>query len=160
MKGETMFNRMKAIVGSQVNKAIDSAESKMNPDLLGMNALASSFALLVMADRVAEEEELEAVSEYLIDSVPVVIEKGLIREVSELFLKQVSKLEDGFKKGVVEGNIVVGEILRDISLVKDDATYGKIIAETITLVTSGGDADAGEVKTRKRILTALGKSCS
>lgn len=153
-----MFDRMKKLLSEGVDKALDYAEVKVNPDLRGMNALAASFALLVMADKVAEEDELEAVSEYLIDEVPVVIEKGLIREVSELFLTQVETLQQGFKKGVVEGNIIVGEVLRDVALVKDDPVYADMISETVTLVTSGGDADAGEVKTRKRILTVLGRA--
>ena len=74
-----------------------------------------------------------------------------------MFLHQVDKLEVGFKQGVVEGNIVVGEILRDIALVKEDIAYSDMIADTVTLVTSGAQADEGEIKTRKRILTALGR---
>ena len=91
-----MFTRMKSLLINNVEKALDFAEVKSNPDLRGMNALAASFALLIMADRVVEEEEMEAVSEYLIDQVPRVIEKGLIREISELFIKQVERLEQGY----------------------------------------------------------------
>ena len=152
-----MFDRMKNIVSKNVGKVIDFAEVKANPDLRGVNSLAASFALLVMADRVAEDEELEAVSEYLIDEVPLIIEKGLIREISELFLQQVKRLEAGYKKSGMEGNIVVGEILKDIALVKDDEEYSELIAKTINLVTSGGMADNQEIKTRDRILKVLGK---
>ena len=151
-----MFNRLKKIVSDQATKALDYAEVKANPATRGINALASSFALLVMGDRVVETEEMEDVAEYLVD-MDVVIEKGLIREVSELFLRQTDFLEAGFKVSVVEGNIRIGEVLRDIALVKDDKEWCEVVADTISLVTSGGSADEGEVKARKRILKALGK---
>ncbi len=151
-----MFARLKKIVTDQAEKALDYAEVKANPETRGVNALASSFALLVMGDRLVEEEEMEAVAEYLVD-MDIVIEKGLIREVSELFLRQTDLLEAGFKVSVVEGNIRTGEILRDIALIKDDKEWCDIVADTITLVTSGGTADEGEIKARKRVLKALGK---
>lgn len=153
-----MFDKMKSILKNSAEKALDIAEVKVNPDLRGMNALAASFALLIMADRVVEEEEMEAVSEYLIDRVPLVVEKGLIREVSELFLKQVERLEKGYNESAFEGNIVSGEVLKDIALIKDDKDYCKLVADTVTLVTSGDSVDEGEVKTRDRILKALGKA--
>lgn len=153
-----MFSRMKSLLINNVEKALDFAEVKSNPDLRGMNALAASFALLIMADRVVEEEEMEAVSEYLIDKVPLVIEKGLIREISELFMKQVERLEQGYKVSAFEGNIVAGEILKEVALVKDDRDYAALVADTVTLVTSGQEVDEGEIKTRNRILTVLGKA--
>ena len=153
-----MFDRMKSLLINNVEKALDFAEVKSNPDLRGMNALAASFALLIMADRVVEEEEMEAVSEYLIDQVPLVIEKGLIREISELFIKQVERLEQGYKVSAFEGNIVAGEILKEVALVKDDRDYATLVADTVTLVTSGHEVDEGELKTRNRILKVLGKA--
>lgn len=152
-----MYARMKSLFTDQAEKALSFAEVQIRPELKGINGLASSFALLVMADRVAEEEELEAVSEYLID-MDIVIEKGLIREVSTVFMEQVSRLEKAFQKNVVEGNIVVGEILRDLSALKDDQEWCDVVAETITIVTSGDAADESEVKARSRILKALGKA--
>lgn len=153
-----MFDRMKRLLQNGAEKALDFAEVKSNPDLRGMNALAASFALLIMADRVVEEDEMEAVSEYLIDEIPLVIEKGLIREISELFLKQVERLEAGYKVSAFEGNIVSGEVLKDVALIKDDSDYCKLVADTVKLVTSGDSVDEGEVKTRNRILKVLGKA--
>jgi len=151
-----MFDRMKNLVTSVGNTAFNVAEEKIRPELKGVNALAEALALLVMADRVAQEEELEAVSEYLID-MDVVIQKNLVREISGFFLDAVSRLDAGYKSGVVEGNAVAGEILYSISKVRDDAEWSGVVADTVNLVTSGQGVDPKELKTRERILKALGK---
>ena len=57
-----------------------------------------------------------------------------------------------------EGNIVAGEILKEVALVKDDRDYATLVADTVTLVTSGHEVDEGELKTRNRILKVLGKA--
>lgn len=151
-----MLDRMKSLVTTMGNTAFNVAEEKLRPEMRGINALAESLALLVMADRVAEEDELEAVSEYLID-MDIVIEKNLVREVSEFFLNSVNNLEEGYKKGVVEGNMIVGEILHSISKVKDDPEWSDVVANTVNLVTSGQGVDPKEIKTRERIIKTLGK---
>ena len=76
---------------------------------------------------------------------------------SEFFLNAVNRLEEGYKKGVVEGNMVAGDILHSISKVKDDPEWCKVVADTVNLVTSGADVDEKELKTRGRILKAVGK---
>ncbi|AUR86275.1 hypothetical protein NVP1084O_068 [Vibrio phage 1.084.O._10N.261.49.F5] len=151
-----MFDRMKNLVTSVGNNAFNAAEEKLRPELKGVNALAEALALLVMADRVAEEDELEAVSEYLID-MDVVIQKNLVREISSFFLDTVNRLDAGYKAGVVEGNAVAGEILHSISKVREDAEWSRVVADTVNLVTSGQGVDPKELKTRERILKALGK---
>ena len=151
-----MLDRMKNLVAAMGNTAFNAAEEKLRPEMRGINALAESLALLVMADRVAEEDELEAVSEYLID-MDTIIEKNLVREVSEFFLNSVNNLEEGYKKGVVEGNMIVGEILHSISKVKDDPEWCDVVANTVNLVTSGQGVDPKEIKTRERIIKTLGK---
>lgn len=154
-----MFARMKNILSQAGSLGLDTLESylptQFNPELKTINSLAASLALLVMADRVAEESELEDVSEFLID-MDYVIEKGLIREISHLFLKHVKTLEDSTSLSPMEFNIVVGDMLRDIALVKEDSVAKKLVADTVTLVTSGGSADPQEIKTRERILRSLG----
>ena len=151
-----MFQRLKDLVASGTDQAINRVHAKLKPEIKGINGLAGGFALLVMADRVVEEAEMEAVSEYLID-MDIIIERRLTREVAELFLAHVDFLEKAHKRGVVELNISIGELLEDISEAQDDREWSKIIAKTTTLVTSGEKADAGEIKTRERILKALGK---
>ncbi len=113
------FKRMSKIVSGAAEGALSYAELQINPETKGVAGLAASLALLVMADKVAEEQELEDVSEYLVD-MDLVIEHNLIREVSESFMGTVTKLEDGFASGVVEGNIIVGEILNQIATLKKD----------------------------------------
>ncbi len=147
---------MKKIVTKGVGKALDYTEAKLDPATKGVSGLASAFALLVMGDRRVDPEEMDEVSCYLVD-LDIIIEKGLIREVSEVFLHQTEYLEEGFSKSTVEGNIRIGEVLRDLALVKDDPEWCNVIADTINLVTSGGSADEGEIQARQRILKALGK---
>lgn len=151
-----MFIKMKKLLNLSAESIFNAAEEKLKPELQGINALASSLALLVMADRVAEVEELEAMSEYII-SLDVVINNNLTREVSEFFLASIENLEHGYKKGVVQGNIVVGEILHSVSRVKDNIEWSNVVADTVNLVTSGDEVDPMEIKTRERILKALGR---
>lgn len=150
------FKRLSGLVEGFAESAMESAEGTLRPELKGIKALASAFCVLVMADKVAEQDEMEAVSSFLVD-MDIVIEKALIREVATLFMAQVNRLEAAQKKGIVEFNIELGEILRDVAAVKDDPEWADVIADTVTLVTSGGSEDADEIKARTRILKALGK---
>lgn len=152
-----MLDRMRALTASMADKAFNVVAQKVKPEYIGICALSESLALLVMADRRVDPAELEAVSEFLID-MDIVIEKNLIREVSEFFLAAVKRLEEGYKAGPVEGNMVAGEILNSISKVKGDIVWERVLADTVTLVTSGSNVDPAELKTRERILKAIGRA--
>lgn len=153
-----LFKRMQSLVGDAAEKAETLIETmtEASPEVKTINALAAAFAVLVMADKEATDDEKEAVSEYLID-MDFVIENNLIREVSQLFMKHIDTFEEAKGKDVMEFNICLGEVLRNISVVKEDKSAVDMVAETVTLVTSGGAADPDEIKARNRILKALGR---
>lgn len=145
---------MKTIVGDLSNKAFDATMGKIQPEYIGVNALASSLALLVMADREVDNKELEEVSEFLLD-MDIIIERDLSREVGGFFLSTVESLQKGYKEGPVQGNMIVGEILTDISKVKEDEEWLEILESTVTLVTSSQGLDKREQKIRDRIMAVL-----
>ena len=153
-----ILKRMGEILKSAATSGISAAENYLptsfNPELKTINSLAASLALLVMADREAEQQEIEDVSEFLLD-MPFVLEKGLMREVSELFMKHVNTLETAASGSTMDFNVHVADMLKDIALIKDDVEGKKRVAETITLVTSGDAVDPREIKTRERILSVL-----
>ena len=152
-----LLKRMGEILKTATTSGLNAAENYLptsfNPEVKTINSLAASLALLVMADREAEDQEIEDVSEFLLD-MPFVLEKGLMREVSELFMKHVNTLE-GVSIIPMDFNVVVADLLKDIALVKENEESRKLVAETVTLVTSGVDVDPREVKTRERILSVL-----
>lgn len=150
-----MYERMKKLALNATANLIDQVEDAMNKDSVWIDALSSSFSLLVMSDKVAEEKEKEAVSEYLLD-LPIVLERKTHREISLQFLKGVEDLEAGAKKDHVHYNMVVADLLSLISKAKD-CDEVDVIADTVALVTSGGSEDADEIKMRERILRALGR---
>lgn len=149
-----MLNRMKTIVGDLSNKAFDATMGKIQPEYIGVNALASALALLVMADREVDNKELEEVSEFLLD-MDIIIERDLSREVGGFFISTVENLQKGYKEGPVQGNMIVGEILTDIGKVKEDEEWLEILESTVTLVTSSQGLDKREQKIRDRIMAVL-----
>lgn len=151
-----MFDKLKSLATQVSENLVDKATHKVHPELRGVNGLAASFALLVFADGIVEEEEKEAVGEYLID-MDVIREKKLIAEVAEMFLEHVGFLDVAAKEGNLQLTVAKGQLLEVIGDARDDSSWSKVIADTVTLVTSGGGEDAGEVKTRERILKALNR---
>jgi hypothetical protein len=155
-----MLDRIKKLATAQVNKVVcfveEKAEVPLTEQELGIQALSGAFVVLANADLVIEDQEIDLIANYLVD-LPIVAELGIIREVATAFMLQVARVEDAKKVSNVESSIVLGEILAEITLIKEDKRWATVVADTITLVTSGGGADAGEIKARERVLKALGK---
>ncbi len=152
----SMFDKIKALASQVAESAVDKATHKVRPELRGVNGLAASFASLVYADNIVEEAEKEAVGEYLID-MDIIREKKLIAEVADMFIDHIEFLDSAAAKGNLQLSVAKGQLLEVIGDAKDDSEWAKVIAETVTMVTSGDGAEEGEIKTRQRILKALNR---
>ena len=124
------------------------------PEKKFANAVSASMALMVIADKKIENEEVEAVMDFIIQ-IPAIQDLQLGVSSIELFEKHLEDLEDSLVKQS-KYIITTSKIIVDIGRIKEYPEYVRMLSEILDHVAgSDGNVDSTEIEMKKRIMKAL-----
>lgn len=140
--------------GRQIRKY---APETFSPEKKFANSVVSAVALIIIADRKVETEEVTQGIEF-IRSLDVIQELGLEAEAIEMFdhiIENVMTHIDNEPKWIIE----TSKVIANISLISADASQVAMITDILNHIAgSDGNVDESEIIMRDKIIAALNKS--
>jgi tellurite resistance protein len=124
------------------------------PEKLFVNAISASMALMVIADKKIETEEVEDVMQFIIE-LPQVQDLNLTTVSIELFEMHLDSLEK-VMHSQAKYIIATTKVLAEIAKVKKHTQYVPIISDIMDHIAgSDGNVDDTEREMKRRIMAVL-----
>ena len=152
------FNKFKetasSMLDSTTKKIKQYTPESFSKEKKFVNAIVSTLALMVMADKKVETEEVSASMEFIL-SIQEIIDLDMQVEAVELFelhIENLSKVMNDPIKWVISST----KLIADLSKIKEYSAY-VISLEALMDHIAGvdGDLDQTEIDMKKKILSAL-----
>lgn len=141
-------------VGSTAKRLRQYTPESFSKEKKFVNAIVSTLALMVMADKKVETEEVEASMEF-IQSIQEIIDLEMQVEAIELFelhVENLSKVMDNPVKWIIAST----KLIADIAKVKDYSAYVVALEALMDHIAgSDGSLDPSETEMKRKILSAL-----
>jgi tellurite resistance protein len=119
-----------------------------------INAQAAGMALMVYADGIVEQEEVEVVIE-TINNEPIFKEYNMVSEALELYSHHIKSLTEAKAISKSEYALTVAKISADISKVKKEEWKQSIVELSQKIAASDGDIAEDELKMLNKIKISL-----
>lgn len=143
-----------SLLGEAGRKIRQYTPETFSPEKKYINAMVSAIALMVLADKKIETEEVTQSIEF-ISSLDEVVELEMSNDAIEMYEFILEDLEPHFENPV-KWITSTAKILGNISLVKDNAQYKQsIIAVLDHIAGADGNVDPSEVEMKNKIIQAL-----
>ena len=127
-----------------------------SPEKKYINAMVSSIALMVVADKKVETDEVTDAMEF-IQNLDEVVKLEMTQDAVEMFeyiIEEISPHFDNKVKFITS----TAKILGNIGLVRDNPTYVATISEVLDHIAgSDGNVDETEKEMKAKIMKALGQ---
>ena len=147
-------SRATALLGEAGRKIRQYTPESFSPEKKYINAMVSAIALMVLADKKIETEEVVQSIDF-ISALDEVKELSMSNEAIEMYehiLDDVSLTFDNPAKWVIS----TSKILGNIALVKDNSTYkNSIISVLDHIAGADGSVDPTELEMKEKIIKAL-----
>lgn len=155
----SFLNKVKETATSVASSVVDAAKTytpeKWSPEKQYINGMVASMALMVYADGVVENEEVELVLDE-INNNPLFKEYDMVIEGLELYTRHIEALTTAKEKGKADYALEVAKISTDIGKVKKDEWKNNIIELSQKISASDGDIAEDELKMLNKIKISLG----
>jgi len=147
-------NEAMRLLGNVKKQAKKYAPTEFSDDKKFIRACAGTLSLMLIADRVIEDQEVEDGIDFL-KSLGVVQELGLEKEAVEYFKEHVNKLKVAVEKGNDDYIFAVEEIVMQVGDIKGLSDYREILLNLLQFLEDQSSFNPSEAKMKQKLIQAL-----